>query len=886
MATQYAKDRSAFGRKLADFPLMGAKLAGIAARIYAVESSVYRIAGLLEGSLAAAEDATSPDAVRSALEEYAVECSVAKVLASEELGYVVDEVVQIHGGYGYIEEYPAAGFYRDARIHRIWEGTSEINRLLIPGTLLKRAMTGRLDLLGPAQRSSDLLMGGELPSFEGAFATDDAAVFATRTVTLLLAGAAVQRYATALEDEQELLAGLADLAIDLFAMESVVERARQAAAVDAPFASVHADLARLNVVDRLGERRAPRQGARRGGGQRGRGAHAGRRHSSPPPRGSGGCHRHWPADRGGGGGARRVSGLASEDTMTASPSTMQPASAERPWLAHYEAGVPADVDVPQLTVDGLVRRAAEQHPGRTALVFFGATTTYRQLDAAVDRFAHVLRGMGIQPGDRVSLHLPTSPAFVIAFMGALRTGAVVVPMSPLYVERELGVLFAQTRPSVAVVLDALVPRVRHLSGDAGVPDRMIVTGIQDSLPIPLRWLYPIKARRDGTWHPLPHTPETPNLFRLLRGAPSAPFGSAAAPEDLAVLQPTGGTTGTPKAAMLTHRNLVANAEQVAVWFPGAEEFPVVLAPLPFFHIYGLTVDLNYAMLAAGTLILLPRFDPHQVFAAIVRHRPSLFPGAPIMYQTLANHPDAGKYDLRSIRACISGAAPLAPEVQDGFESATGGRVVEGYGLTEAAPVTHCNPVMGDRRNGTIGLPFPGTDARIVEPGSGEPLPVGEVGELEVRGPQVMAGYWERPEETAAALRNGWLCTGDMARMSPDGYFTIVDRKKDLVIVGGMNVYPREVEEVLLAHPAVAEAAVIGVPEERHGEVPRAFVALKPGASVTPEELVQHCEANLARFKVPRTIELRPSLPKTMIGKVLRRDLRAEVEREAAKDGEP
>ncbi len=258
VATRYAKDRSAFGRKLADFPLMGAKLAGIAARTYAVESSVYRIAGLLEGSLAAAEDAASPDAVRSALEEYAVECSVAKVLASEELGAVVDEVVQIHGGYGYIEEYPAAGFYRDARIHRIWEGTSEINRLLIPGTLLKRAMTGRLDLLGPAQRSSDLLMGGELPAFDGAFAAEDAAVFATRTVTLLLAGAAVQRHATALEEQQELLAGLADLAIDLFAMESSVERARQAASAGGALASVHADLARLIVADRLGavERRA------------------------------------------------------------------------------------------------------------------------------------------------------------------------------------------------------------------------------------------------------------------------------------------------------------------------------------------------------------------------------------------------------------------------------------------------------------------------------------------------------------------------------------------------------------------------------------------------------------------------------------------------------
>ncbi len=566
------------------------------------------------------------------------------------------------------------------------------------------------------------------------------------------------------------------------------------------------------------------------------------------------------------------------------PSLTQPPTGDRPWLAHYEAGVPAEIEIPELTVDGLVRRAAREHGARDALLFFGARTTYRQLDVAVDHFAHVLQGMGVAPGDRVSLHLPTCPAFVIAFMGALRAGAVAVPMSPLYVERELGVLFEQTRPSVAVSLDALVPRLQGMRGGAGVPQRLVVTGIQDSLPVPLRWLYPVKARRDGTWHPQPHTGATPNLFRMLREAPSAPFASAAVPDDVAVLQPTGGTTGTPKAAMLTHRNLVANAQQVSVWFPGAEEFPVVLAALPFFHIYGLTVDLDYAMLRAGTLLLLPRFDPHQVFEVIAKHRPSLFPGAPIMYQTLANHPDAAKFDLRSIRACISGAAPLAPEVQQAFEAATGGRVVEGYGLTEAAPVTHCNPVMGDRRNGTIGLPFPGTQARVVDPATGTPRPAGEVGELEVRGPQVMSGYWERPAESAAVLRDGWLCTGDMARMSDDGYFTIVDRKKDLVIVGGMNVYPREVEEVLLTHPAVADAAVIGVPEARHGEVPHAFVVLKAGASVTPEELVRHCEANLARFKVPRTIELRPSLPKTMIGKVLRRDLRAELEREAANDG--
>src|SRR5918999_3326610 len=551
----------------------------------------------------------------------------------------------------------------------------------------------------------------------------------------------------------------------------------------------------------------------------------------------------------------------------------------RPWLAHYEDGVPAEVDVPAIPVDALLRQAAERSPDRAALNFFGATTSFAELDRAADRFAHVLRGMGVERGDRVSLHLPTSPAFVIAFMGTLRLGAIAVPMNPLYVERELSVLFGQVRPKVSVTIDLLVPRLRKVAETAGGgrAGRLVVTGIRDSLPIPIKWLYPIKARREGRWNPQPHNDETPNLFRLLREAPSERFESAAGPDDVAVLQPTGGTTGIPKTAMLTHRNLVANAHQVAAWFPTVADAPVsVLCPLPFFHIYGLTVDMNYGMLTSGTLILLPRFDPDQVLKAIAKHRPRLFPGAPIMYATLAQHPEVGKYDLRSIEVCISGAAPLAPEVQSAFESVTGGRVCEGYGLTEAAPVTHCNPVHGDRRTGTIGLPLPSTDARADDADSGEPVTTGEVGELEVRGPQVMAGYWELPEETATVLRYGWLRTGDMASMSDDGYFTIVDRKKDLIIVGGLNVYPREVEEVLVTHPAVLDAAVIGVADERRGEVPYAFVSLEPGTQATVDELLEHCRANLARFKVPSAIEVRDELPKTMIGKVLRKDLRADL----------
>jgi len=552
----------------------------------------------------------------------------------------------------------------------------------------------------------------------------------------------------------------------------------------------------------------------------------------------------------------------------------------RPWVAHYDPGVPSEVEIPPTPVDGLLRASAERTPNRTALVFFGARMSYAELDRSVDRFAHALRSLGVEKGDRVSLHLPTSPAFVIAFMGALRAGALAVPVNPLYVERELGILLADTEPKVSVTLDLLVPRLRAVEAERGPgrPGSLIVTGIQDSLPVPIRWLYPLKARREGRWHPEPHTAATPNLFRLLHEAPAGRFESAATLEDWAVLQPTGGTTGTPKAALLTHRNLVANACQTAAWFPNATQGdpPTILCPLPLFHIYGLTVDMNYAMLTGGTLLLLPRFEPDQVLKAATKYRPNLFPGAPVMYETLARHPSVGRFDLSSIEACISGAAPLPAGVQRDFEAITGGKVCEGYGLTEASPVTHCNPIESGRRNGTIGLPFPSTDARVVDPKTGKTVATGEVGELEIAGPQVMVGYWRRPEETADVLRDGWLRTGDMATQDADGFFTIVDRAKDLIIVGGINVYPREVEEVLMSHPGVADAAVIGMTHEHYGEVPCAFVVLAEGAATTEEELFAYCRKNLARFKVPLAIRFRPRLPKTMIGKVLRKDLRAEL----------
>ena len=346
------------------------------------------------------------------------------------------------------------------------------------------------------------------------------------------------------------------------------------------------------------------------------------------------------------------------------------------------------------------------------------------------------------------------------------------------------------------------------------------------------------------------------------------------PGALAALQYTGGTTGTAKGAMLTHRNLIANTLQALNWQGGAHDTASrILCAAPFFHVYGMTIGMNLAIAAGAAMILMPRWNPKEARTLLRRYRPELFPGVPTMYSSLTLLPGFAPSDFASLRVCLSGAAPLPAQVQDRFEAASGARLVEGYGLTEASPVTHCNPVHGARRAGTIGVPFPDTEAMITDPETWEPKPLGEVGELTVRGPQVMQGYWNRPEETLAVLRDGWLHTGDMATSAGDGYFTIVDRKKDLIIAGGYNIYPREVEDVLYRHPAVAEAAVIGVPSDYRGETVKAFIVLREGAAATAEEIIAFTRQDLAAYKVPRIVEFRDALPKSLIGKVLRRELR-------------
>jgi len=550
------------------------------------------------------------------------------------------------------------------------------------------------------------------------------------------------------------------------------------------------------------------------------------------------------------------------------------------WYASYPAEVAPTFDYPKMNAARLLADAAAKHPSRPAVDFLGARLTYAQLLDACYRFANALRTFGVARGDRVAIMLPNCPAAVIAHFGTLMAGAIVVQTNPLYKAHELKFQLNDAGAKLLVTLDQLYPRFRPIWSSTPVK-RVLIATIAEQLPWPKSWLYPLKLKRDKQFVRVPYEGDVYGFREALAAAPSDPaMAEADATEDVALLQYTGGTTGVAKGVMLTHYNLVANAYQSLHWqyrsIEGEEKY---LAALPLFHVFGLTVLMNQAALHAGELILLPRFEPETVLRTIQRKKPTIFPGAPTMYVALINHPKRERYDLSSIRICVSGAAPLPLEVQERFEALSGSRLVEGYGLTEASPVTHANPIWGKRKIGSIGLPFPDTDAKIVDPDTGEELPPGEVGELAVRGPQVMKGYWNRPDETALALRDGWLYTGDMGTMDEEGFFTIVDRKKDLIIAGGFNIYPREIEEVLYEHPAVKEAVVAGVPDAYRGETVKAYVVLRDGANVTAAALEAYCRDMLAAYKVPRQFEFRDELPKTMIGKVLRRAL---IEEERAK----
>jgi long-chain acyl-CoA synthetase len=567
---------------------------------------------------------------------------------------------------------------------------------------------------------------------------------------------------------------------------------------------------------------------------------------------------------------------------------------EKPWLKNYEESVSVNLVYPDIPLHQILVDTARKYPDNTATIFgnvveplgnmlLDAKMTYRELYDLTKHFAAVLQQLGVEKGDRVAIYMPNCPQFIIAYYATLMCGGIIVPCNPQYVARELEHQLNDSGAETIVSLSLMYPIVKKIR--SGTPlKRVIVTNIKEYFPGLLKFLFTLAVeKKEGHYQdiheglPAMEAAETYWFQDLLRGAPTEPTPVEVSPKDTAVLMYTGGTTGISKGAELTHGNLLANAIQTRHWFTQSEEGKeVLLTALPLFHSYGMTTCMNHGVLLGGAMLLIPnpRILVH-ILKSINKHRPTMFTGVPAMYVAINNYPEISKFDVSSIKGCISGAAGLPVEVQEKFQAITGGKLVEGYGLSEASPVTHANPVFGQNKIGTIGLPFPDTEAKVVDVETGEQdLPPGEVGELVIRGPQVMKGYWNRPDETAHSLRKGWLHTGDIATMDEDGYFKIVDRKKDMILAtGGYNVYPREVEDVLYQHPKVLEVAVAGIPVGvEKGERVKAYIVLKPGETATEEEMVAFCRENMARYKVPKFIEFRESLPKTMVGKILRRVL--------------
>ncbi|HEU5287267.1 MAG TPA: long-chain fatty acid--CoA ligase [Candidatus Limnocylindria bacterium] len=562
----------------------------------------------------------------------------------------------------------------------------------------------------------------------------------------------------------------------------------------------------------------------------------------------------------------------------------------RPWTKFYDEGVPATLTYPDTTMHAMLDDAAESYPDATCTIFFNAKRSYRSISDDAWRFANALRAMGVKKGDRVAIMLPNTPQFIVAFYGALRSGAIVVPCNPLYTVPELRHQLEDSGAETMVVLSRLYPVVKAAREGTKIT-RVLVTNIKEEMPPILRTLFTIaKEKKDGHRQHFEGDPGARAFRQVVKDAPATAFDAGTTSRDTALLQYTGGTTGVSKGAMLSHHALVANTLQCRAWFAHLEESKgVAMAVMPFFHVYGLTVVMSLAVQSASAMVLEPQFELERVLKDVARHKPTTFSGAPRIYNAIINSPLAKQYDMRSIQACISGSAPLLVETHRKFTELTGANLVEGYGLTEAAPVTHCNPLYGKGKQkiGSIGIAYPDVECKIVDSETGQhEMAVGEPGELILRGPQLMDGYYNRPDETKTTIRDGWLYTGDIATVDEDGYYAIVDRKKEMIIVSGFNVYPREVEEALATHPAVLDSAAIGKPHPIKGEDVKAFVVLKPGTNATAEELIAHTRTQLAPFKVPHEIEFRESLPKTLIGKTLRRQLAEEDRKKREKAGAP
>jgi long-chain acyl-CoA synthetase len=549
---------------------------------------------------------------------------------------------------------------------------------------------------------------------------------------------------------------------------------------------------------------------------------------------------------------------------------------EKTWHRFYDKGVPFEVDLPKDPLPVRLEKTAQDFPQVIATEFQGARLTYQQLDDQVHTFAASLGSLGVKPGDRVAIMLPNCPQTIIAYYSVLSLGAVVVMTNPMYVEREMMQQFDDSGAKVLVTLDHLFPRLEKAWEETAL-EHLIITSIRDYLPFPLNLLYPFKAKKQKLNMKVPYGGHIHSFKSMVQNSPGSPFRADIDMEQVAALQYTGGTTGTAKGVMLTHTNLAVNVDQVSAWLPplkrGKERF---LCVLPFFHVFGMSTAMNWPVCIGATMILLPRFEISDFLKKIDKTRPTIALLVPTILTAMVHYPKISKYDLSSINYVVSGSAPLPVKIMHRFEQLTGSVILEGYGLTESSPVTHVNPVASRRKAGSIGIAIASTDARIMDLETGtDEQQVGQPGELVIKGPQVMKGYWNMPEETAQTIKDGWLYTGDIAHMDEDGYVFIVDRKKDMIIAGGFNIYPRDIDEVLYEHPKIADAVAIGVPDEYRGETVKVFVVVKAGESLTEEELIAHCRERLAGYKVPRLVEFRDELPKTMVGKVLRKELRAE-----------
>jgi len=549
---------------------------------------------------------------------------------------------------------------------------------------------------------------------------------------------------------------------------------------------------------------------------------------------------------------------------------------ERPWLSHYDDGVPHHIDYPEIPLFALLEEAAKKYPDAPCTIFKGAKITFREMDAATDQLAAGLAELGVKKGDRVGIFMPNTPQFVMAYFGILKAGGVVVAINPLYTAPEIEYQVKDAGIEVMLVMSNFYNTIKRVQPKTDLR-KMVVTNLKEALPPVLAFLFTLTREKKGGFRVQLAEGDIWLQELLARHKPGERPKLQIGPDDVALFQYSGGTTGISKGAIALHRNLIANALQIRLWLTNAEDGKeITLMAIPLFHVYGMVAGMLFSIRTGAAMVMVPNpRDLKDVLENIQKYKTSIFPGVPTLYNAINNHPDvlAGKYNLSSIKACISGSAPLMRETKEKFEALTGGKLFEGYGLSEAPTATHCNPLAGENRTGSIGLPFSDVDCRIISlDDEVSVLPAGEIGELVIKGPQVFKGYHNMPTETVNTLRDGWLYTGDIARMDEDGYFYIVDRKKELIKPGGFQVWPREVEEVLSALPKVLEVGVAGIPDPYRGETVKAWIVVKPGETLTEEEIKEWCQGRMAKYKVPTHIEFRSELPKTTVGKILRREL--------------